>query len=156
MLSFRLSSFSFPGVSVEHSCVLVLAPSKNGKEPCCSHPYQSQGLCSPHQTALCLFQASSWNWSVGPSVWGDISLLSWAGQYSCFLLWRSTAMPATVPSLSLGSAPAPAFPTLHSLLIHLLMLMILRNFPLFLMVHPHYCCPGFFPLFPKAWHLEAV
>lgn len=83
MLSFRLNSFSFPAVPVEQGCVLVLASSCNGKEPCCSHPYQSQALCSPHQAALDLFQVSSWNRSSGTCVWGDISLLSWAGQYSC-------------------------------------------------------------------------
>lgn len=46
VLSFMLKSFSFPGVSVGQGCVLLLAPSCNGKDPCCSHPYQSQPLCS--------------------------------------------------------------------------------------------------------------
>lgn len=99
------------------------------KEPCCSILGRA-GSLFPHQAALGLFQAPSWNRSFGACVGGDISQLS--RTIFLFLLCQplSHPCPQAAPSdLSLSANSSFSHYSPHIL---------------FWMVHPHDCCPGFF------------
>lgn len=141
----QVKQFFFPGVSVEQGCVLVLAPSCRGKEPCCSHLIRARLSVPPIRLLWISFKFPDGTrvlvhvFEVTSHCWAEqdnISVFCCAGAQLC--------QPLSHPSPS-----SPAFLTFHSLLIHLLIMTIIRNFILLCMVLPHYCCPGFFLPFQK-------
>lgn len=87
-------------------------------------------------------------WQLAAELSRTIFLFSVVPEHGC-------ASHCPIPVLGFHPSPFnPAFLTSHSLLIHLLIITVLRNFSLFWMVHPHYCCPRFFLLFLKPWLLK--
>lgn len=120
MLSFRLKSFSFPGVSVGQGCVLLLAPSCNGKElllPSLSGPaslFPSSG-CSGSLSSFQLEQECWYmclRWHLTAELSRTIFLFSAVQEHSH----------CPIPVLRLH--PSPAFLTSHSLLIHLFIIIV--------------------------------
>lgn len=98
-----LKSFSFPGVSVGQGCVLLLAPSCNGKDPCCSHPYQSQPLCSG---SLSSFQLEQEYWYMclrwQDNIPGFCCAVSWPLSHPCAQAPPQPLQPCT-PHFSLSA-----------------------------------------------------